>query len=114
MTSFTPIILSLQSQSHTLSLHILPFGLTLHRLLLINNSDQGQVSDLLIGPENPKDHEKYGRCFFGPLVGRFANRLPAGKSQYDQGDGSKGSVDLLEWGEWIRAEWSGAAEQAYR
>jgi len=104
MDAFKPTVLSYKTSTHTLSLHILPFGLTLHRLVLSSNSDPSKVQDLLVGPETPKDHQTLGRSFFGPIVGRFANRLPSGESTYGEGEGERkldnhGMVHLLEWSE---------------
>lgn len=87
--AFTPVVLSSPSTPE-LQIHVLPFGLTIHRILV------GKSQDLIAGPEDPRDHEKNGRCFFGPLVGRFANRLPSGPISLEAYGGS--TIDLPEWG----------------
>ncbi|CAO1616006.1 unnamed protein product [Parajaminaea phylloscopi] len=86
---FEPVVLKLKPSSGNgsgddddaaaLELHVLPFGLTVHRLLVVPSDDGGEHHDLIVGPEDPRDHHARGRNFFGPLVGRYANRLPAGK-----------------------------------
>lgn len=80
-----------------LELHVLPFGLTVHRLLLILHASSAEDTrrDLIVGPEDARDHHLRGRNFFGPLVGRYANRLPAGKNTDASG---YVSVNLPEWG----------------
>ena len=69
---------------------VLPYGLTVHAIRMYHD---GEWHDLLAGPENPADHARYGRRFFGQIVGRYANRLPAGPSE---AGGVR--VDLAEWG----------------
>ncbi|CAO1631997.1 unnamed protein product [Sympodiomycopsis kandeliae] len=86
---FKEVVLS-SSSTPSLNVHVIPFGLTIHRILL--NKSQ----DLIVGPEDPKDHERNGRCFFGPLVGRFANRLPCGPSSLSAFKGP--DINLPEWG----------------
>ncbi|PWN45978.1 hypothetical protein IE81DRAFT_319834 [Ceraceosorus guamensis] len=98
MTSIDPFApVELQHPGAGLSLHILPYGLIPHRLLLNVRQDgplhpssgiEGGGSathDLLTGPEEPNHHQTYGRSFFGPVIGRYANRLPAGKQKYGHG-----------------------------
>ncbi|CEH19321.1 ALDOSE-1-EPIMERASE [Ceraceosorus bombacis] len=129
MTSIDPFApVELQHPGAGLSLHILPYGLIPHRLLLNVRQDgplhpssgiegggsathdlltgpeepkhhqngplhpssgiEGGGSathDLLTGPEEPKHHQSYGRSFFGPVIGRYANRLPAGNQKYGHG-----------------------------
>lgn len=82
LEGFTPVILS----SGRLRLSILPFGLTLHALELTPSSASGSITvlDLLIGPESA-EHYKSNRSFFNTTVGRYANRLPSGKSTLPSG-----------------------------
>lgn len=68
-------------ESHLFA-HVIPLGLNITRLLF---KDSDQEHDLIIGPESPEDHWKLGRKFLGPIIGRYANRLPAGKHQFDNG-----------------------------
>ncbi|PWN26202.1 hypothetical protein BDZ90DRAFT_48507 [Jaminaea rosea] len=93
---FEPVVLRLASTasaSSPLEVHVLPYGLTIHRLVI----DDGK-EDLITGPESPSDHHTLGRSFFGPIVGRFANRLPAGQNSFNYDSTEVGSVDLPEWG----------------
>lgn len=91
---FTPVIL--RHPRLPLSVNILPYGLTVHRILFADPTT-GETHDLITGPEDPKDHQSQGRCFFGPVVGRYANRLPKGKSELPAGHDA--TIDLPEWGE---------------
>ncbi|KAF8910436.1 galactose mutarotase-like domain-containing protein [Gymnopilus junonius] len=52
---------------------ILPYGLTIHRVLV---QSDGRTHDIVIGPESPTDHvtQKYTNT----IVGRYANRIPVG------------------------------------
>lgn len=114
--ALTPIVLAHPS-APALALHVLPYGLTLHRLLVRTplpssspssslpsssaaSGSEGELHDLLVGPEDAADHRDAGRSFMGPIVGRYANRLPAGKRAFGSG-GTVGEVDLPEWGEWF-------------
>ncbi|KAI0790063.1 galactose mutarotase-like domain-containing protein [Abortiporus biennis] len=74
-SEFVPILLALPSLTPSLALEVLPHGLTLHRLFV---QADGRTHDLLIGPEDPKDHltQKYTNT----IVGRYANRLPVTES----------------------------------
>ncbi|KAN0065530.1 hypothetical protein ACQY0O_001367 [Thecaphora frezii] len=78
---FKPIPLS--HERAALRASVIPFGLTIQTLTL-----DGGKTDLIVGPEHPKDHFDKGRNFFGPVIGRFANRLPAGtvKAPFEGGD----------------------------
>lgn len=91
---FEPVILA--SKKGDIQVHIIPFGLTVHRLLV--SSPSGRQQDLIVGPENPSDHHAGGRNFFGPVVGRFANRLPAHKSSVSTAQGKQLDLNLPEWG----------------
>ncbi|PWO01300.1 hypothetical protein FA09DRAFT_324138 [Tilletiopsis washingtonensis] len=88
ISPFEPLVLT--SPSSSLSFHLLPYGLIPHRLLL---SKDGLIHDLLAGPEDPADHHATGRCFFGPVIGRYANRLEAGTCKY-----VGGQMHVPEWG----------------
>lgn len=71
------------------SVTVLRYGLTIHAIHVKVND---RVYDVLAGPEDPKGHSA-SRQFFGPVIGRYANRLPAGSSE------SHGvTVDLEAWG----------------
>lgn len=121
---FSPTVL--RHPSSTLELHVLPYGLTTHRLLLHAETtvpdagadeqpDDGAAApeavqgtppkvalhDLLVGPEEPEDHWTYGRAFFGPVVGRYANRLPVGETKFDD-KGKERCISWPEWGECMR------------
>ncbi|KAI5475848.1 aldose 1-epimerase [Pseudohyphozyma bogoriensis] len=78
MSEFTPHTLS----STHLSLQLLPYGLTFHSLTLNDPSSANHTRDLLVGPQDPADHDHLtgtkGRHFTNQVVGRYANRLPAG------------------------------------
>lgn len=82
-----------------LSVHVLPYGLTIHRIVFTDPST-AETHDVITGPEDPKDHHTQGRCFFGPVVGRYANRLPKGENELP---GGRGTVNLPEWGGYITA-----------
>lgn len=86
---FTPIVLSAEGAALTIS--VLPYGLTVHSLSTQLNED------FIAGPQEPIDHQKGGRAFLNPIIGRFANRLPAGKSEYKSANGSQYQVDLPEF-----------------
>ena len=51
------------------------YGLTIHR---IEVQRERRTFDVLAGPEDAADHRTLGRRFYGQVVGRYANRLPAG------------------------------------
>lgn len=114
---FQPLILE-HPAVPDLQAHILPYGLTVHRLLLnrrardlaqnVPESEESvEVYDLIVGPEKETDHRDAGRNFFGPVVGPYANRLPAGITRFaysKQRGGQK--ADILE-DEINLPEWSG-------
>ena len=82
---FTPHTLT----APPLALSLLPYGLTFHSLKVqVAPTDN---CDLLVGYEDPKDHDcngtGRGRGFINQTVGRYANRLPT-SSKY-------GNVDLV-------------------
>jgi len=89
MDPLTPIVLYPEDGSFSppLSLEVLPFGLTLNKLLI--NGD-GKTHDILIGPYDPLDHQRL-RAFQNPIVGRYANRLPVGEHPIKK-DGVQGVV----------------------
>lgn len=80
----------LASRDGRVALTVVPYGLTVHALEIYH---AGVVHDVLVGPEDPAAHRVLGRRFFGSIVGRYANRLPAGRSS-----GAGVEVDLAEWG----------------
>ena len=71
---FKPIVLSAEGASLTTT--VLPYGLTIHSI----STEDGE--DFIGGPEDPQDHKARGRAFLNPIIGRFANRLPAGKVEF--------------------------------
>ncbi|KAG8934780.1 hypothetical protein FRC01_000461 [Tulasnella sp. 417] len=73
-SAFQPIVLSLPSFSPSLAVEVIPYGLTIHRILV--NGD-GKTHDLLIGPEGPQEHGELRR-FMNTIVGRYSNRIPTG------------------------------------
>lgn len=69
---------------------VLDYGLTIHKIEVQAHEN---VYDILAGPEDARVHSTHGRQFFGPVIGRYANRLPAG-SQHAGGV----TLHLDEWG----------------
>lgn len=63
----------LQTRDGRLRVEVLHHGLTMHR---IEVDLGGQTLDLLAGPEDAASHAET-RAFYGPVLGRYANRLPA-------------------------------------
>lgn len=95
---FKPVVLRRETpEAGSLELHVLPYGLTVHRLI-VTTAGAKEPNDVIVGPEDPRDHKDTGRSFFGPLVGRYANRLPAGKIDATTRDGTRLQLDLPEWG----------------
>lgn len=90
---FKPVVLTHPGCS--LTVEVLPLGLNVHRIVLQDPTTHKE-RDIIAGPEDPRDHHTYGRKFFGPVVGRYANRLPKGRSAFPGG----GHIDLQEWREW--------------
>lgn len=86
---FEEIILH-HPQTHLFA-HVIPLGLNVVRLIF---KDSDRDHDVIVGPESPKDHWNLGRKFLGPIIGRYANRLPAGKHQFDHG---KQTIDIAEF-----------------
>ncbi|KAF8805389.1 galactose mutarotase-like protein [Phlegmacium glaucopus] len=90
MSEFKPVVLTLPSSfTPSLALEILPYGLTIHRLLV---RDDNRTHDLVIGPELSHDHvtQKYTNS----VVGRYANRVPVGTHPLER-DGIKNSFTAL-------------------
>lgn len=80
---FQPVVLA--HPRLPLTAHIIPLGLNVTRLIFeIPNT--GEKHDVIAGPEFPRDHWTKGRKFLGPLVGRYANRLPSGRCKFDGGE----------------------------
>ncbi|EPQ30676.1 uncharacterized protein PFL1_01577 [Pseudozyma flocculosa PF-1] len=92
---FKPI--HLQHPHARLRASVIPFGLTIQSLTLDSADGGEQQTDLIVAPQNPKDHLDAGRNFFGPVIGRFANRLPAGNLKLDLADGQRLNVDVPEF-----------------
>ncbi|KAH9469440.1 hypothetical protein Pst134EA_006729 [Puccinia striiformis f. sp. tritici] len=72
--------LSVQDEStgRKLTLELTRTGLTMHKLLV--ESSEFPTRDVLCGPESSSSFKTEGRKFMNQIVGRYANRLPAGKS----------------------------------
>lgn len=79
---FEPIVLKHPDLS--LTAHVIPLGVNVTRLVY-KDPQTGQENDVIVGPENPRDHWEKGRKFLGPMIGRYANRLPAGNIEYEGG-----------------------------
>lgn len=73
MSEFKPVLLTLPSLVPSLALEILPYGLTIHRILV---QTDGRTHDIVVGPQSPEDHvtQKYTNT----IIGRYANRIPVG------------------------------------
>ena len=77
-------------------LEILPYGLTIHRIEVRVGE---HVHDIVAGPENADEHRTLGRRFYGPIIGRYANRLPAGCQVYwDRAKKEHLMIELPAWG----------------
>ncbi|KAA1090441.1 hypothetical protein PGT21_001312 [Puccinia graminis f. sp. tritici] len=61
-----------------LTLDLTRTGLTMHKLTI--GSGRFPARDVLCGPESSSSFKIEGRKFMNQVVGRFTNRLPAGKS----------------------------------
>ncbi|KZT23155.1 galactose mutarotase-like protein [Neolentinus lepideus HHB14362 ss-1] len=83
---FQPVLLALPSLTPSLALELIPNGLLMHRLFV---QADGKTHDLLIGPEDPRDHLK--KKYVNVIIGRYANRLPVGEFSLER-DGAKGTV----------------------
>lgn len=108
---FDPVILS----TGRLRLTLLPYGLTFHALEVLPrpSSSSTTVRDLIVGPAHPTEHHHAhptGRKFLNQTVGRYANRLPAGRSVLPAGavidlagdggvclHGGKAGLDTVVW-----------------
>ncbi|KAL4401758.1 aldose 1-epimerase [Malassezia pachydermatis] len=122
--------MQLVSKEGKITVTVLPYGLTIHS---IEVKTKDVVHELLAGPEDAADHTTYPRQFYGPIVGRYANRLPAGPRQVHDahvawrewgGDGvshhggpppplSTGTTDgLVQAGPWDCVEWTPLETQA--
>jgi len=65
------------STGRKLTLLLTRTGLTMHKLVV--ESGQFPARDVLCGPESSSSFKVEGRKFMNQVVGRYANRLPAGK-----------------------------------
>lgn len=65
------------STGRRLTLLLTRTGLTMHKLTV--ESGQFPARDVLCGPESSSSFKMEGRKFMNQVVGRYANRLPAGK-----------------------------------
>ncbi|GAA5901762.1 uncharacterized protein JCM6883_000386 [Sporobolomyces salmoneus] len=78
----------MEGDTHTLSTEQLSLGLnarglTFHSLVVNSSSSSGGSRDVLVGFEDQESYRE--RLFFGSTVGRYANRLPAGKTVLSTG-----------------------------
>ncbi|RDB29426.1 Aldose 1-epimerase [Hypsizygus marmoreus] len=73
MAEFKPVLLTLPSLTPSLAVEVLPYGLTLHRIIV---QADGRTHDIVIGPEQPEDH--VSQKYTNTIVGRYANRIPVG------------------------------------
>ncbi|KIM40744.1 hypothetical protein M413DRAFT_446132 [Hebeloma cylindrosporum] len=90
MSDFNPVLITLpDSLTPALALKILPYGLTIHKILVQND---GRTHDIVIGPESPQGHvtQKYTNS----IVGRYANRIPVGKHALERNGFSSEFVAL--------------------
>ncbi|EPQ52513.1 galactose mutarotase-like protein [Gloeophyllum trabeum ATCC 11539] len=81
-----PVLLALPSLTPSLALELIPHGLLIHRLFV---QADGKTHDLVIGPEQPRDHLK--KKYVNTIIGRYANRLPVGEFSLER-EGAKGTV----------------------
>lgn len=63
-----------------ISATVLSYGATLHRLLVPDRD--GEIDDVLVGFDHWQCHVR-SRAFFGPVVGRFANRIAGARFALD-------------------------------
>ncbi|KAH0584875.1 hypothetical protein H2248_008153 [Termitomyces sp. 'cryptogamus'] len=89
MAEFKPVLLTLPSLTPSLAVEILPFGLTLHRIIV---QADGRTHDIVVGPEDPEGHttQKYTNT----IIGRFSNRIPAGTHNIER-NGIKGQITAI-------------------
>ncbi|WFD19880.1 aldose 1-epimerase [Malassezia caprae] len=79
----------LKTRDGRVAVTVLGYGLTIQA---IEVQAHDRVHDVLAGPEDLRVHSR-NRQFFGPVIGRYANRLPAGRT-----DTADVAVQLEEWG----------------
>lgn len=85
---------------------ILPFGLTLHRIIVqadghvslydgsnpLQCFDYVQTHDIVVGPEDPEGHAT--QRYVNTIIGRFTNRIPAGTHMIER-KGIKGQMTAI-------------------
>ncbi|KAJ2917534.1 hypothetical protein MD484_g2872, partial [Candolleomyces efflorescens] len=76
MAEFEPV----QISSGSLTLEVLPYGVTIHRFLVKTGE---QTHDLVLGPESPDGHKT--QKYTNSIVGRYANRIPVGTHVLQRG-----------------------------
>ncbi|WFD31548.1 aldose 1-epimerase [Malassezia sp. CBS 17886] len=81
----------LEAGGGRLAVEVVPYGLTIHSIQCVH---AGRVHDLVVGPASAAGHASCGRQFCGAVVGRYANRLPAGTHEISPGNHAR----LREWG----------------
>ncbi|KAG8967341.1 hypothetical protein FRC03_010086 [Tulasnella sp. 419] len=84
-----PMTLSLGSEAPSLAVEVLPYGFTIHKIL-VNDGDK--THDIVIGPNDPEDHRTH-REFMNTVVGRYSNRVPVGTIELEK-DGIKSQLTL--------------------
>ncbi|KAG6827911.1 hypothetical protein H0H92_009980 [Tricholoma furcatifolium] len=86
MAEFKPVLLTLPAVTPSLAIEILPFGLTIHRLIV---QADGHTHDIVVGPEDPEGHvtQKY----VNTIIGRYSNRIPVGKHSFER-KGIRGEI----------------------
>ncbi|KAG6849595.1 hypothetical protein H0H93_007117 [Arthromyces matolae] len=88
MAEFKPVLLTLPSVTPSLAVEILPFGLTVHRIIV---QADGRTHDIVVGPEEPQGHvtQKY----VNTIIGRYSNRIPVGVHAIER-KGIKGEINV--------------------
>ncbi|KAG6873480.1 hypothetical protein C0995_015183 [Termitomyces sp. Mi166 len=98
MAEFKPVLLALPSLTPSLAVEILPFGLTLHRVIVqadecsLKRSNYAKTHDIVVGPESPEGHAT--QKYVNTIIGRFSNRIPAGTHIIER-NGIKGQMTVI-------------------
>lgn len=82
MTLSATTRMQITSPNHRISLEVLEYGLTVHKLKL--SLKDGTTIDVIPGPENAEDHQK-SRSFLHTIIGRYTNRVPVGNHEIERG-----------------------------
>ncbi|MBW0513943.1 hypothetical protein O181_053658 [Austropuccinia psidii MF-1] len=82
------------TNSTRITLSLCPTGLTMHKLLI--EADGFDTRDVLCAPELSDSFKEEGRKFMNQIVGRYTNRLPAGKVHiYDSSKSDRNPLTQL-------------------